>query len=88
MGLHDTVDPLVIGRISALLLRLAHQKSMHASVAIGRQVADNCLDRLHQIRDRQRRTASAMFERATCRVAKTVLIANRPWATTASAAAA
>src|SRR5687768_3506235 len=60
MGLHDPVDPLVIGRSLALLLRLAYQKSVHASVAVGRQAADDDFDRRDEILVRLRRPAPAL----------------------------
>jgi hypothetical protein len=44
MQLHDSVDPLGVGRCAPGLFRLAAEQGMHAAIAVGRQVGDQRAD--------------------------------------------
>jgi hypothetical protein len=57
--LHHTVDPLHIRRRVPVPLRGSAQQSMDASVAVGRQLGDERLDRSQKLPVRQRWTTSA-----------------------------
>ena len=95
MGLHDPIDAFVIGRWEPLGPGRAPQDSPDPAIAIGWRLTNHRFDLGNQIgvglRWPSKRLGdgrfdrTAMFERAKSSASQTVFIANRPWATTATA---
>jgi hypothetical protein len=61
--LHDAVDALGIERCASILIRLAAQQGMHATIAVGGQAGDEHADVGDQLGVRQRRSSTRSWRR-------------------------